>query len=298
LFVGSVGNYGYDCLKEAKCPEIKTINSLIDYIVNNVFEKIPFGTAVSIILGMVCLYFFIKITFWYIPEIVELRQNIDRVGLLETLVPVDPEKLITDRKKLWDLYFSKTSSPTEFINILGINGEMTFSKQALDLVGQKAEAAPLRDTLEKVDNEIKIKVLFLSPDSEYFKLRVFELFPAKEDELANDHKKRLRSEEIKFRAQTKSAVKFLKEMQKKKKKIEWRFYSRPPVWKLIITNNFVWQQIYPKGIHVEYSQTNIFSANSKDSKQIGLYSGFHTIFDLLWDQFESTSNRNVPPISK
>ncbi len=296
LFAGSFGNYGYDCFKEARCPQIKTFETLYTYLESNLLEPIPAFTALTITFAVTTLFFAYKILFKYIPEILELQKNIDRVGLYETLVPVDQGNLMADRKVLWDLYFEEEGVVKNFIDILGITGEMTFSKQASETTPQKVEAAPLRQTLDKINKTLHVRVLLLSPKSQHFVKRVNDLYPCLANEKVKDYKKRLLIETEVFFKQTEAAIAYLKQKRVDGFKVSWQFYDRPPVWKLIITKNFVWQQIYPQGVHVEYAQTNIFSSTAEGASESGLYSGFKTIFDLLWGQFSETLNVDIPPL--
>lgn len=181
------------------------------------------------------------------------------------------------KRDLRALKFSEKVLSSRKLYILCATGWMTFGDAK----------SPLREVVEQILNddviskEITVKILLLNPKSEFAKQRA-------------------RDVNVEYTAYKKEITKTIAECKKMKKKIdnlECAFYDRPPIWKLIATDTFVWQQYYLKGSHVQDCSVNWFVKTDDLGAPIdselsshALYPPFVKLFELL---FDSSSKINL-----
>jgi hypothetical protein len=193
----------------------------------------------------------------------------------------DPRGINYERSRIWKQYFEE---PTETLYILGATALNTL---ALNHLTAEQNNAPLFNHLNNLGKGTKVRVMMIDPRCEHFVYRV--------EALRSNPKY---SSEITVQSYLKQiidSVHQLKEWKDKGKEIEWRFYRRPVIWKLVVSDQAVWQQTYPANDHVEMAPVNVFSRPKGDHASNlpvppsnHLYFPFRSIAEQLWDQCEET----------
>lgn len=232
---------------------------------------------------------------WAIWAIRKYKTLLNRLGYADSLGLKNAAGINSERSRIWQTRF-KSSNNIDKLDILGATGFNTFAKKEQE----NHLNAPLLNTIQGFPQNKPIRVLLLDPRSKYFSIRVNDL--NKVDPHIN-----LKT----YFEETRRAVDFChSQASEHKKNIRWRFYDRPPIWKLIITNDVVWQQLYVEKCHVERTPVNIFLRPTEPSNYLqglidpsrkidtesNFYDAFNKIFDGLWDQFQKTENQ-IPQFS-
>ena len=176
----------------------------------------------------------------------------------------------SEKRKIVKIYEDKFHK-SDSLYILGASGYHTFSKPD-DPREDLDRSALLRPILDKLSNDrarssVNIDVLLLHPDSHYIIERTSKLEPK---QTVEDYKKEILD-----------SINFCKELKTKLPNLRCYVYNRPLIWKLIITDSFVWQQFYEEGTHAENSRINIFENIPQSGN--ALFHPFRKLFELLRD---------------
>jgi hypothetical protein len=203
-------------------------------------------------------------------------------------------RLSYDRRAEIVEHHQKSFLDSEKLYILGATGLRTFvqQKDPVQDAGAPAILRPVFDLLvndKQRSSKINVDILLIHPDSRFVKERA---------PLLLDPKQTIEEYQLEIRKAIDHCVTLKKDLPK----LRCFLYDRPPIWKLILTDEFVWQQFYKDGIHVEHSRINIFKNTAKERQaDNALYTPFLKLFELLRDsacQELDLTKGLVPPLDK
>lgn len=222
------------------------------------------------------VWFVISITLLYkIFSSRKYKNLVNRLGATCAENMSEQDYTYSERRKIIKTY-SPEFNRSKKILVLGATGFHTFAKPG-DQREDEDNSALLRPVLEALSNDktrcdnVEVDILLLHPDSKYAEERVKTLHPS---QTLAEYKEEIRISLL-------ECQKFKKEIPK----LRCFVYDRPLIWKLIITDDFAWQQFYKEGTHAEHSRINIFSNITESGN--ALYHPFLKLFELLRDSAAS-----------
>ncbi|MGB2580288.1 MAG: hypothetical protein WBC83_01170 [Minisyncoccia bacterium] len=167
-----------------------------------------------------------------------------------------------DKKKDWDNCVKEiSSSAPHSLHILGATGWRTFG----------SPQSPLHDLL--ISFQGVIRILLIKPGSDGFKRRTVDL----------------KHHEEEYKREILNTIEFCKELKEKHhKNIEVRLYTEEPIWKMILTEQYLWLQYYDPSSPVE--DTPVYTLQTREPPTLSsLYYPLTRVFEKRWT--EKTTKR-------
>lgn len=128
---------------------------------------------------------------------------------------------------------------------------------------------------------------FASPDSplhnylENFKGAVFILLIDPESDVVATRAKDLGMKLTDYRAEITESIKYLESYCRKNRTVKLKVYKSMPVWKMIMSDRYLWLQYYEGNQHVD--DTTVYGINKNNSSYRSFYQYSHWQFDKLWE---------------
>ena len=194
------------------------------------------------------------------------RGMIVRVGLELTEDWASPEEKLSPYEILSKPHFTKVAQDfrtSQVIRILGATGYNTFGQIGQNPAGKKPL---LSDVFAVPDPTRHIDIALLNPCGPYVAERAGQVGM----HVASYQNEILAS----IRRCSQLSINY-------KGRIRCYLYEGPLMWKLIISENYVWQQTYPMHGHVENTPVNVFKRINELTSGNQLYVPFLRAFDLI-----------------
>lgn len=144
------------------------------------------------------------------------------------------------------------------LRIAGLTGWTTFG----------SKDSPLHDAIDGFNGEIRI--LLMNPESKDFAHRAY---------LLGVHEER-------FADEVRQTISYCAGLRAHRKDIEVRLYDDMPVWKMVLTNDFLWLQHYNSKAHVDETPVYCLTATSDGC----LFSPFTNVWKKRWS---CPSNKSI-----
>jgi len=206
--------------------------------------------------AIACIYIAYKIIARLRSALIREKQYgvmLDGIGLRE----FSPHVKALDKTKDWDGCCKEiSSSKPNSIQILGATGWDTFG----------SAQSPLHKLL--LDFNGHIRILLLKEGQDGFKKRT------------ND----LKRNETHYKTQIIDTLEFCKDLKTKyKKNIEVRQYCEEPIWKMILTDKYLWLQYYDPDKDVE--DTPVYTLQTRNPPTLSsLYYPLTRVFEKRWGE--------------
>lgn len=172
-----------------------------------------------------------------------------------------PHATKAEKNKEWKACVgSITSHHARDLRIMGATGWNTFGDQK----------SPLHKLLSGFDGEVK--VLLMLPDPK---------LPA----LARRAKETGRTPE-EYVAEIWRSIERIRTLRSKGKSISLKFYTQTPIWKMLISNDFMWLQHYCKAIDVEDTPVYVFFSDGDGGTSL-----FHPLYSVWLKRWERDDNK-------
>lgn len=170
-----------------------------------------------------------------------------------------------DQMEAWSYCRNAIGSTPSHLRIMGASGWETFGEIN----------SPMHDTVKNFPGSLQI--LLIHPESLHLEERTDSLGVNLHD----------------YKEDIYNSIEFLKNLKRKgNRDIELRLYKQPPIWKMVISGNFLWLQHYKQGQHVRVMPVYGFASNAPTS----LFHPFLEIFLKRWqrdgEQTESVDIKN------
>jgi hypothetical protein len=87
-----------------------------------------------------------------------------------------------------------------------------------------------------------------------------------------------------FREEVMQSIQLLKRLKTKGKNVKLKLYSEPPLFKLVILDDYLWLQHYHSDLDVQRMPEFVFQDHRNHQ---GLYTAFYQYFDQKWENHET-----------
>lgn len=146
------------------------------------------------------------------------------------------------------------------LRIMGATGWNTFGEPK----------SPLYRLLSQFDGEVKILLMLPDPKLPALIRRAKETGRAPEE----------------YVAEIKRSIERIRVLRAKGKNISLKFYSQTPIWKMIISNDFMWLQHYCATTDVEDTHVYVFFSDGDDGSSL-----FHPLYSVWLKRWEHDDNK-------
>ena len=146
-----------------------------------------------------------------------------------------------------------TTAPARDLKILGATGWHTFG----------ATDSPLHQIIKEFKGEIR--VLLMDPNA--------QCLPGRAENVGMSQRE--------YRNEINQTIEYCREIQRQNPNFFLKTYSQPPIWKMVIVNQFLWLQHYTKNAHVDDTPVYGLFADQADSS---LYYPLLNVFHKRWSQ--------------
>ena len=87
-----------------------------------------------------------------------------------------------------------------------------------------------------------------------------------------------------FREEVMQSIQLLKRLKEKGKNVKLKLYSEPPLFKLVILDDYLWLQHYHSDLDIQTMPEFVFQDHGNHH---GLYTAFYQYFDQKWENHET-----------